>query len=124
RDRLHRSARAHARAPEATLSLDARLAAGAAQAPARLFHAAARAAPLHRLVVPRRRIPGAAGAAHRGAADLHSERTILRSAGAHAVLVAAADRAGMRRGSLLRRDRKSTRLNSSHSQISYAVFCL
>src|SRR2546430_7559210 len=31
--------------------------------------------------------------------------------------VAAADR-------LLGRDRKSTRLNSSHSQISYAVFCL
>src|SRR2546430_4254222 len=30
-----------------------------------------------------------------------------------------------RRGSLLRwGDRKSTRLNSSHSQISYAVFCL
>src|SRR2546430_5775373 len=27
-------------------------------------------------------------------------------------------------GSLLRQDRKSTRLNSSHSQISYAVFCL
>src|SRR5688572_10770492 len=26
--------------------------------------------------------------------------------------------------SLLLRDRKSTRLNSSHSQISYAVFCL
>src|SRR2546430_13002318 len=26
--------------------------------------------------------------------------------------------------SLERRDRKSTRLNSSHSQISYAVFCL
>src|SRR2546427_13113196 len=25
---------------------------------------------------------------------------------------------------LLHRDRKSTRLNSSHSQISYAVFCL
>src|SRR2546430_12380384 len=33
---------------------------------------------------------------------------------------------GGRGGSLLlhRRDRKSTRLNSSHSQISYAVFCL
>src|SRR2546427_9011394 len=30
-------------------------------------------------------------------------------------------RAGMR---TLRADRKSTRLNSSHSQISYAVFCL
>src|SRR5688572_32505794 len=27
-------------------------------------------------------------------------------------------------GLLLTRDRKSTRLNSSHSQISYAVFCL
>src|SRR5438270_5060063 len=29
-----------------------------------------------------------------------------------------------RRAGLLARDRKSTRLNSSHSQISYAVFCL
>src|SRR5688572_32040726 len=29
-----------------------------------------------------------------------------------------------RRGRGLREDRKSTRLNSSHSQISYAVFCL
>src|SRR5688572_31279136 len=29
-----------------------------------------------------------------------------------------------RRGSVPPRDRKSTRLNSSHSQISYAVFCL
>src|SRR2546430_13438706 len=28
------------------------------------------------------------------------------------------------RGRQHRRDRKSTRLNSSHSQISYAVFCL
>src|SRR2546427_4310682 len=28
------------------------------------------------------------------------------------------------RGDGLRLDRKSTRLNSSHSQISYAVFCL
>src|SRR2546430_11159512 len=27
-------------------------------------------------------------------------------------------------GRVMRRDRKSTRLNSSHSQISYAVFCL
>src|SRR3712207_9409050 len=31
---------------------------------------------------------------------------------------------GRRRGSGLRRDRKSTRLNSSHANISYAVFCL
>src|SRR2546427_5150262 len=29
-----------------------------------------------------------------------------------------------RRGEDAERDRKSTRLNSSHSQISYAVFCL
>src|SRR2546430_13124619 len=28
------------------------------------------------------------------------------------------------RGQSVERDRKSTRLNSSHSQISYAVFCL
>src|SRR2546430_8365222 len=31
---------------------------------------------------------------------------------------------GRRRDGDERRDRKSTRLNSSHSQISYAVFCL
>src|SRR2546430_15569443 len=32
---------------------------------------------------------------------------------------------GLRQGfAILSRDRKSTRLNSSHSQISYAVFCL
>src|SRR2546430_2843353 len=30
----------------------------------------------------------------------------------------------LQRASQMRRDRKSTRLNSSHSQISYAVFCL
>src|SRR2546430_7516551 len=33
-------------------------------------------------------------------------------------------RPDLRSLALLRRDRKSTRLNSSHSQISYAVFCL
>src|SRR5688572_32420995 len=33
-------------------------------------------------------------------------------------------RAAARRRRLRQRDRKSTRLNSSHSQISYAVFCL
>src|SRR5688572_14381437 len=31
---------------------------------------------------------------------------------------------GLLPGVLMRKDRKSTRLNSSHSQISYAVFCL
>src|SRR5688572_32228446 len=35
------------------------------------------------------------------------------------------DATGVKEGDLVRRtDRKSTRLNSSHSQISYAVFCL
>src|SRR2546430_10703941 len=33
-------------------------------------------------------------------------------------------RPGSPGGTRRRRDRKSTRLNSSHSQISYAVFCL
>src|SRR3712207_7620590 len=37
-------------------------------------------------------------------------------------LAAAADR--RRRGGHPRQDRKSTRLNSSHANISYAVFCL
>src|SRR2546428_7169264 len=34
------------------------------------------------------------------------------------------DRTGTRTGSPQVQDRKSTRLNSSHDQISYAVFCL
>src|SRR2546427_10741782 len=34
------------------------------------------------------------------------------------------ERLGIRRGRSGVQDRKSTRLNSSHSQISYAVFCL
>src|SRR5688572_32043766 len=37
---------------------------------------------------------------------------------------AALHRPGDRRGAGRAPDRKSTRLNSSHSQISYAVFCL
>src|SRR2546430_13358822 len=36
--------------------------------------------------------------------------------------IADADAVGL--GFVVARDRKSTRLNSSHSQISYAVFCL
>src|SRR3712207_7816213 len=34
------------------------------------------------------------------------------------------DQSGSRRGGPLLQDRKSTRLNSSHANISYAVFCL
>src|SRR2546430_2984775 len=40
------------------------------------------------------------------------------------VLVEHVERLIERLHAVLRRDRKSTRLNSSHSQISYAVFCL
>src|SRR2546430_9187763 len=40
------------------------------------------------------------------------------------VLAAAAKTIGQIKGYDFRGDRKSTRLNSSHSQISYAVFCL
>src|SRR5437762_6992723 len=53
---------------------------------------------------------------------------LLRHADA-AFVVAADDRPGRARGTLgqlalAREDRKSTRLNSSHRCISYAVFCL
>src|SRR2546427_9150762 len=50
---------------------------------------------------------------------------VEEDSGTHEVEVALPqldDRAGVRR--VAQRDRKSTRLNSSHSQISYAVFCL
>src|SRR5690349_22153243 len=48
---------------------------------------------------------------------------------ASAASVAASQKAGVSIGSVMRgpdgaRDRKSTRLNSSHVEISYAVFCL
>src|SRR2546427_9640270 len=51
-----------------------------------------------------------------------------RAAGSGAAANGRGHRATVGRGALpgadVRRDRKSTRLNSSHSQISYAVFCL
>src|SRR3989337_4013617 len=47
--------------------------------------------------------------------------TLFRSQ--RAPLLVPPDRAGSRRGDA-GRDRKSTRLNSSHGSISYAVFCL
>src|SRR5688572_32540177 len=46
----------------------------------------------------------------------------VRAAGARGALGERADRRA--RGRSRDADRKSTRLNSSHSQISYAVFCL
>src|SRR3712207_7279969 len=64
--------------------------------------------------------------------DLPDARTHLLSAGGHGLHVprhllgGAGDHAGLGGGLLGRRreDRKSTRLNSSHANISYAVFCL
>src|SRR2546430_5909516 len=55
-----------------------------------------------------------------------AERTAANEARAerHSIQREAQVAAGERPGSLPRQDRKSTRLNSSHSQISYAVFCL
>src|SRR5688572_31674375 len=54
-------------------------------------------------------------------------RRLARPPGAAAqggVVLPAAPEALRRRARRAGRDRKSTRLNSSHSQISYAVFCL
>src|SRR2546427_8191861 len=48
---------------------------------------------------------------------LPGERSGPRPATLHQLLA-------LHREELVERDRKSTRLNSSHSQISYAVFCL
>src|SRR2546430_9415105 len=54
--------------------------------------------------------------------------TLFRSQGRHPTADAARHPSPQhgrdRRPRQERRDRKSTRLNSSHSQISYAVFCL
>src|SRR2546430_12642995 len=49
--------------------------------------------------------------------------TLFRSAGQQRQ-TETVPRTGIGTGSGSARDRKSTRLNSSHSQISYAVFCL
>src|SRR2546427_2883341 len=50
--------------------------------------------------------------------------TLFRSRGLHLHTTLAVAISGLPLGVLRAQDRKSTRLNSSHSQISYAVFCL
>src|SRR2546427_1706853 len=60
---------------------------------------------------------GAGPAADRGDPQEHARRSLLHLPDVH---VAHPRLAGPRAHA----DRKSTRLNSSHSQISYAVFCL
>src|SRR2546421_7181458 len=63
--------------------------------------------------------------------ELRPARPRLRAAPAHAGGEVLPDAVGNEKLRILRpavasrsRDRKSTRLNSSHDQISYAVFCL
>src|SRR6266581_6571012 len=57
--------------------------------------------------------------------SLHDALPISRPVRGHGVELGAGDRgAAQRPGRTRRRDRKSTRLNSSHPSISYAVFCL
>src|SRR5256885_9525579 len=65
---------------------------------------------------------------HRAAQRIHRRHHAARPTAAHGVIEREADGAGRRCGrkerSARRSDRKSTRLNSSHLVISYAVFCL
>src|SRR2546427_207513 len=63
----------------------------------------------------------AAQAVHHGVAD--GAVAAQRVAADHAVLLRSQALDGALAGEV-EADRKSTRLNSSHSQISYAVFCL
>src|SRR5207245_3715709 len=69
-----------------------------------------------------------AGDAHARVADLGhlADLALHRAEGAHHVLLRAEELQllAVDRGPCARRDRKSTRLNSSHGSISYAVFCL
>src|SRR5207253_9303743 len=67
----------------------------------------------------RRDVPHARAHAARGLARERRRLTLGRASE-----LAHAGRARARRSPRRRRDRKSTRLNSSHVAISYAVFCL
>src|SRR5216683_4731399 len=56
--------------------------------------------------------------------SLHDALPISRAPGSRAASRRASTRSRRRRRPGCSRDRKSTRLNSSHDQSSYAVFCL
>src|SRR4051812_49933925 len=55
---------------------------------------------------------------------LHNVGNVLNSVNVSAALVSRTLRTSRARGLAQATDRKSTRLNSSHMSISYAVFCL
>src|SRR3712207_8337072 len=63
---------------------------------------------------------------HAGAQHLHGDVAPVEARAVHLAERGGGDRHGVERVEqrLERRDRKSTRLNSSHANISYAVFCL
>src|SRR2546427_1920039 len=78
---------------------------------------------LHRVALPLRRPLSAEGVPH--SSGLRGEvGQLIRFPQPTVEHVPAARLGRVLRGREDRRDRKSTRLNSSHSQISYAVFCL
>src|SRR2546430_13647834 len=56
--------------------------------------------------------------------DLENGETILVEEAIKGMVTRSANDAAVVVAEALAEDRKSTRLNSSHSQISYAVFCL
>src|SRR2546427_9848960 len=56
--------------------------------------------------------------------SLHDALPILSRGPGSWNVASSSSRTSRTGGRARRRDRKSTRLNSSHSQISYAVFCL
>src|SRR5260221_9537764 len=68
--------------------------------------------------------PGPADTGHRPASTRRSPPSRRAAHGRSAVALAAGRRAPLQVQRLIGRDRKSTRLNSSHTVISYAVFCL
>src|SRR2546426_8466613 len=74
------------------------------------------------------RLPESAGGSFENRlAEFSAEQGVTSSAAPRPVRVAASAKGRVRPAVLtyrVRRDRKSTRLNSSHLVISYAVFCL
>src|SRR5690349_23693404 len=56
--------------------------------------------------------------------DRHGREDVLAALGVGALLERRHHGIGLERRAAMEGDRKSTRLNSSHVEISYAVFCL
>src|SRR2546426_8845447 len=83
-----------------------------------------RAAPGRRAVEEGALVLAAAGIAHRVAGNAGSWRLLVAARDADRSIAALDAYDAERRNAAAGEDRKSTRLNSSHLVISYAVFCL